>query len=76
MDGTYKDYLKMSVNDAVQDMLALRKEIQIHGGELIAIWHNETISDTGKWAGWRTLLEETIQPSVEIQDVSTVKNSD
>lgn len=75
MDGTYKDYLKMSVIDAVQDMIALRKEIQTHGGELIAIWHNETISDAGKWVGWRTLLEETIQPSVEVEDVTTYKKA-
>jgi len=60
MDGTLNEYLNVPVEEAQQIITALGKEVKQYGGEFIAIWHNETIGDYGKWKGWREVLEATL----------------
>ena len=60
MDATYKNYLKMSVEEAKADLQVLAKEIKKYGGNLIAIWHNESIGDYRDWKGWANLLDFTL----------------
>jgi hypothetical protein len=60
MDATYKNYLKMSVEEAKADLQVLAKEIKKYGGNLVAIWHNESIGDYKDWKGWVNLLDFTL----------------
>lgn len=76
MDGTYLEYKNMSVENAKADMQKLMKEVKTYGGDFICIWHNETIGDYGKWEGWKSLLEATIEYSKELSKIdSTSKNT-
>lgn len=61
MDGTLKDYMKLSVDESILLTNQLIDEVKQFGGNFIPIWHNETIGDYGKWKGWSSVLEENIK---------------
>lgn len=57
MDGTLRDYLKLSPSigkEKVQQMLSYLKKRELN---YTAIWHNETLSETNGWEGWREVYE-------------------
>jgi hypothetical protein len=53
MDGTLKDYLKLSPADAMVIIRDLQQEVNRYGGTFVSVWHNESLCDSGRWAGWR-----------------------
>lgn len=56
MDGTLNEYLKLSINEAVNYVRELKAEVKEYGGEFIPLWHNETIGDYQHWSGWHEVL--------------------
>ncbi len=57
MDGTLHDYLKLTPVEAkilVEKMIERLKGLHL---PYIAIWHNETLSETRGWEGWREVYE-------------------
>jgi len=65
MDGTLRDYLKLTPEDAIRKIQKLMDEVKKVNGTFISLWHNESLSDQNRWTGWRrvyeALLEETIK---------------
>jgi hypothetical protein len=61
MDGTLNEYMKLTVQEAIDTVDKLKSEVKRYGGDFISIWHNETIGDYGKWKGWRTVLEHSLK---------------
>jgi len=61
MDGTLKEYMKLTPNEAIETIKRLHAEVKNYGGEFSFIWHNETIGNYGAWKGWREVFEYTIQ---------------
>lgn len=61
MDGTLKDYLKISVEESILLTNSLIDEVKCYGGDFIPVWHNETIGDYGSWKGWSAVLESNIK---------------
>lgn len=59
MDGTLKEYMNLSISESIGEIKSLIDEVKLYGGDLIAIWHNETISDWGSWKGWRQIIDES-----------------
>jgi hypothetical protein len=60
MDGTLNEYLALDVLSSKLLVDKLFKEVMKYGGDFVFIWHNETIGNYGKWAGWKDLLEFTL----------------
>jgi hypothetical protein len=40
------------------------KVVKSVNGEFISIWHNESLSDKGRWQGWRKVYEEMVKSAV------------
>lgn len=66
MDGTLRDYLNLTPEDAINKIKKLISEVKKVNGTFISLWHNESLSDEKRWKGWRqvyeTLLEEVTKP--------------
>ena len=60
MDGTLNEYMELNCDEAIKLINRLKHEVKIYGGNFVALWHNETIGDYGKWKGWSKVLEETL----------------
>jgi hypothetical protein len=61
MDGTLNEYFGLTIDEAKQKISSLYKEISICGGNMIGIWHNETIGNYNHWKGWVEVLNYNLQ---------------
>ena len=60
MDGTLRNYLHLSVQQVIEVIKEIIKEVKNVNGEFSFIWHNETFSDWNEWKGWKGVYEEII----------------
>jgi len=65
MDGTLKDYLFMSTKTALTTILRLADEVKKVDGTFITLFHNETLSETERWIGWRKLYKDMVEQITE-----------
>ena len=61
MDGTLNEYLRLTPEQAIEEVRALREEIQRYGGTFCFIWHNETLGFQYHWQGWEKVLLEGLK---------------
>lgn len=61
MDGTLRDYLKTDKTTAKEIISNLIEEVKKVNGNFISLWHNETLSNTGKWSGWNEVYEHLLK---------------
>lgn len=66
MDGTLNQYMKLNPEEAKLKIRNLFLEVKKYGGDFIFLWHNETISETGIWKGWKEVFEYTLALKNEI----------
>jgi len=55
MDGTLRDYLQLSNKRAYEVIVKLANEVKKVDGTFITIFHNETLSNRGRWRRWKKL---------------------
>jgi len=65
MDGTLKDYMKLSATDAIEYIQKLINEVKKVEGTFTSLWHNESLSDEKRWRGWRKVYEELLKMAAE-----------
>lgn len=65
MEGTFKYYLNQTPDDFLLSAKKLIDETKIVNGEFISLWHNDALSDTDIWSGWRKAYEEMIKHAVK-----------
>ena len=62
MDATLNLYMKLSPEQAMEQCTALINEVKAVDGQMISLWHNESLSEMWHWKGWlpvyRHVLEE------------------
>lgn len=61
MEGTLKEYMQLSPDNATVVIEKLIKEVRGCKGEFISIWHNHSLDETGEWRGWRKVFENMIE---------------
>ncbi len=66
MDVTLKDYLQLTPEEASKKLQKIIEEIKEVQGLFISIWHNNSLSDTNDWKGWRIVYEEMVKEAVKI----------
>jgi hypothetical protein len=68
MDVTLLNYRHMNPADAIKKINQLMTETAKVGGTFISLWHNETLSETGRWRGWRNVYNEMTRMAAELRD--------
>ena len=53
MDATYLRYLQADARDVPRHVADLATEARQWGAPLRLLWHNESLSGEGQWAGWQ-----------------------
>lgn len=64
MEGTFKYYLNQTPDDFLMSAKKLIDETKKVNGEFISLWHNDSLSDSGIWIGWRKAFEEMIKYAI------------
>lgn len=61
MDGTLKDYLELSPDEAIKVIGKLLTEVRNVNGTFISLWHNESLSNEKRWKGWLAVYEKMLE---------------
>lgn len=64
MDTTLRKYLKLSPNQAMVLVNSLVESVKMVDGPFYSLWHNESLSETGHWKGWKEVYEKMLALSV------------
>ena len=60
MEGTYRDYLNLSIEESYESIKQLTQEVKNVGGLMISLWHNESLGGEKRWKGWTELYEKAV----------------
>ncbi len=60
MDGTLRDYLHLKPTEAVVTIEELITVVKKYQGVFVSLWHNESLSEHGRWKGWRKVYENLL----------------
>ncbi len=60
MDITPLHYDQLSVSEAKDFITGMLENVQRVGGLFVSLWHNESLSDSERWKGWRPVYEHVI----------------
>jgi hypothetical protein len=63
MDATFNKYQKLNPDQALAEIVDLIDTVQKAGGTYYSFWHNDSLSETGKWKGWRGVWEKSLEYS-------------
>lgn len=61
MDGSLKDYQKMTPEQTRNELLRLADYIRSLNGHFEMLLHNDTLSESGRWKGWTDIIRKTIR---------------
>jgi hypothetical protein len=60
MDGTLKDHLKLTNEESLAKILALKDEVKKVNGTFISLFHNNSLSENDEWKGWSTIYKQML----------------
>ena len=61
MDITLNQYLKLSVDEAIDRIEEIIQKVKQVNGTFISLWHNESLSDHGHWKGWEPVYKKMLE---------------
>lgn len=61
MDATFKYYLKVKPEEALNMIKSLAAEVRAVDGTFISLWHNESLSEIEPWVGWKDLYSQMVK---------------
>lgn len=68
MDVALKNKLHLNPQTAWQLIEELMLEVKKVNGTFISLWHNESLSDSGLWPGWRKVFEQILEKCLILED--------
>ncbi len=57
MDVTLQQYLNLNQAQAMAKIDQLIASVKLVDGIFYSLWHNESVSETGRWKGWKAVYE-------------------
>lgn len=67
MEGSFIDYLKISPAKASEYIFRLIEEVKNVNGTFMSIWHNNTISETAMFKGWKYVHDKMIEKILSLR---------
>ncbi|WP_199119098.1 polysaccharide deacetylase family protein [Pedobacter sp. ASV28] len=64
MDATLQKYLGLTPSEAKIQIDQLLNAVKIVNGTFYSLWHNESLSETSRWKGWKTVYEHMVSTAV------------
>lgn len=61
MDGTLNQYLKLSPEEAIAEIVKINQEVRQVNGLFVSLWHNESLSEIRNWKSWTKVYEKLIE---------------
>ncbi len=61
MDVSLREYLKLSPEEAIEQVREIIDETKEVGGVFVTLWHNSSFSVREGWEGWETVYEEILK---------------
>ncbi len=61
MDVTLREHMKLKPDEAIATIKKIITGIKDVNGTFVSLWHNESLSETGEWKGWRRVYEEMLK---------------
>jgi hypothetical protein len=65
MDATLQHYLNLSPEEATAQIDELLSSVKLVNGTFCSLWHNESLSESGKWKGWKQVYNEMLKNSLD-----------
>lgn len=59
-DVTLKQHMKLSNDESLAKILALKNEVKKVNGTFISVFHNETLCEDEHWNGWTNIYKATV----------------
>ncbi len=57
MDATLRRYMKLNVKQAVEKIVAFKKQARKYEVPFTVLWHNSSLDEDGEWKGWKQVYE-------------------
>jgi len=61
MDNSLLRYQDITHEEAIEQCESIVNYTKQYGGTLVTLWHNESLSEYGKWEGWNTVYESILK---------------
>jgi hypothetical protein len=70
MDITPLHYMRQNPSEAIATLKELMNKVKAVDGLFISLWHNESLSESGRWKSWRKVYEQMIAYAHHIRSTS------
>jgi|688.fasta_scaffold07275_3 hypothetical protein len=70
MDTTLRDYLGLTPDEAIAHIKVIFSHCRKTGCEFTFLWHNESLSEMGKWKGWSKVFQAVMKMNEECRQHS------
>jgi hypothetical protein len=69
MDITPRHYFGWSVEKSKKELTLLMESVHRANGLFVSLWHNESLSDSEQWRGWKQLYQHKCEEGRRLQNI-------
>ncbi|WP_027585879.1 polysaccharide deacetylase family protein [Prolixibacter bellariivorans] len=68
MEVSLKQYQEQTPKEAIETINRLMMEVKKVNGTFVSLFHNESLSDSGEWKGWKKVFKSMLKKAGELRD--------